>query len=557
MAKFYFECPSCKTLNQASTSIFAKKEIVCSGCSTVLDVKDNRFQIRACPECGSVFAIDQSKGDVKCPSCGCKSNKNELGKINNIACPSCGTVHQVYKESGVQECALCSTKIDIATAIAKANAITPDTGSVIRYEGNTDVLVWKHPVEDFNNNTVLIVHESQEAVFFLNGVGRVYGAGRHVLNPETVDYNFSTGLQKAYHAEVYFVNKTVQMNMKWGTADRVKFREPKYGAFLDLGAAGTISVQVSDSKKLINKLIGTTSGAKWEASNEAESLSTYFKPLISTVVTSSVPSIITERKINILDLDMSKRELSSALQATLSDELAEYGLNVAQFLVMVISLPENDPNFKRIKALNDSALDNNVEDSEYEREKIRRQRNLEREKEDAQWELEKARQAAELKRIKAQGDADEFAIKTGAVNDATLQVGMNQARVEEAMGIATGNSMNAQGYTKKDEFDRDVRVASALVNGQQSAQNEAPAAKAEWTCPACGTAGNTGKCCSECGKQKVEPTWTCLACGETGNKGKCCSECGKPRFDPEWTCPSCGQTGNKGKCCTECGFKRK
>ena len=40
---------------------------------------------------------------------------------------------------------------------------------VIIYDGDNSAFVWKHPDEDFNSMTQLIVHESQEAVFFMNG----------------------------------------------------------------------------------------------------------------------------------------------------------------------------------------------------------------------------------------------------------------------------------------------------------------------------------------------------------------------------------------------------
>lgn len=40
---------------------------------------------------------------------------------------------------------------------------------VIKYEGDNTTFVWKHPAEDFNTNSQLIVHESQEAIFFMNG----------------------------------------------------------------------------------------------------------------------------------------------------------------------------------------------------------------------------------------------------------------------------------------------------------------------------------------------------------------------------------------------------
>ena len=39
---------------------------------------------------------------------------------------------------------------------------------IIKYEGDNSTFVWKHPNEDFNSLTELIVHESQEAVFFMN-----------------------------------------------------------------------------------------------------------------------------------------------------------------------------------------------------------------------------------------------------------------------------------------------------------------------------------------------------------------------------------------------------
>ena len=44
-----------------------------------------------------------------------------------------------------------------------------EIAQVIKYEGDNSTFVWKHPMEDFNTSTQLIVHESQEAIFFMNG----------------------------------------------------------------------------------------------------------------------------------------------------------------------------------------------------------------------------------------------------------------------------------------------------------------------------------------------------------------------------------------------------
>ena len=54
--------------------------------------------------------------------------------------------------------------------------------SVIKYEGDNSTFIWKHPCEDFNTSSQLIVHESQEAILFLNGQALdLFGPGRHTL----------------------------------------------------------------------------------------------------------------------------------------------------------------------------------------------------------------------------------------------------------------------------------------------------------------------------------------------------------------------------------------
>ena len=41
---------------------------------------------------------------------------------------------------------------------------------VIKYEGDNSTFIWKHPSEDFNSLTQLIVHESQEAIFYMKSI---------------------------------------------------------------------------------------------------------------------------------------------------------------------------------------------------------------------------------------------------------------------------------------------------------------------------------------------------------------------------------------------------
>lgn len=58
---------------------------------------------------------------------------------------------------------------------------------VIKDEGNNDTFVYKHECEDFNTGSQLIVHESQESIFFRDGkeMDR-FGAGKYTLNTESL-----------------------------------------------------------------------------------------------------------------------------------------------------------------------------------------------------------------------------------------------------------------------------------------------------------------------------------------------------------------------------------
>ena len=106
--------------------------------------------------------------------------------------------------------------------------------AVIKYEGDNSTFVWKHPCEDFNTSTQLIVHESQEAVFFLNGQALdLFGPGRHTLETQNIPLlrhliNIPTDGETAFHCEVYFINKTEQMAIRWGTDSKVQYIEPTY-----------------------------------------------------------------------------------------------------------------------------------------------------------------------------------------------------------------------------------------------------------------------------------------------------------------------------------------
>ena len=329
-----------------------------------------------------------------------------------------------------------------------------DIAQIIKYEGDNSTFVWKHPAEDFNSFTQLIVHESQEALFYMNGEALdLFGPGRHTLETQNIPIigkylNRATGDKSPFHCEVYFINKTVQMALKWGTDSRIRFIDPASGVPLEIGASGEMNLAVSDSRKLLVKLVGTMNGIAWDQDGAGftKSIQSSFRPLISTAVKSNLSSAIKASGIELLEVDEHLDELSAVLREKILGGFEEYGLTIPQFYVTTVVLPEDDPNFKKIRELHTVAIQTRLAEAQAqvktaqaraEAEITAAMRQIELEKQTTQTEI--ARREAERKIIEAQAEAEK-----------TRQAGFAEAQV-----------MQAQGITKKDYVQAEVQKAYA------------------------------------------------------------------------------------------------
>ncbi len=469
---------------------------------------------------------------------------------------------------------------------------------IIKYEGDNSTFIWKHPLEDFNSLTQLIVHESQEAIFFMNGQALdTFGPGRYTLETQNIPQlgkllNKTTGGNTPFHCEVYFINKTVQMAIKWGTDSKVRFIEPTMGIPLELGACGEMNLQVENARKLLVKLVGTTQGIAWGDNGVGftKSLQACFRPLISTAVKTHLAGSIKAENIDILEIDENLERLSEGLRRKINPGFEEYGLTVPQLYITSVALPDNDPNFKRMKELHtisfqakaiqaDTFIRTTQADAEAQVTAARRRIEMERQT----TETEVARMAAERELIRAQAEA-QAARMAGLVEAEVMQAkGYSQKDVLQAevqMAYAEGLGQfgangGGGGGMVGDFVSLGVGMAAAGQMGAQmgnmfqgfgmnnpaAAPAPAPAPAAEPAAPAAAKCSKCGadlhlnaKFCLECG-EKVVPAGqvVCPGCGSSVPKGKFCPECGH-RFST--VCPNCGQELTPGaKFCLECSTK--
>ena len=596
MSKFVMECPNCGKYVEAKTGFFARKKIDCS-CGYTIDVRTDKLTSRQCPHCGNDVVFDQSKGDkAKCPVCGEPINTMaEQDKTVEFSCGQCGVRLNTAKGVSSYICPVCDHINDVAERVKSEEIKKDGLASIIKYEGDNETLVWKHPIEDFNLGSQLVVHESQEAIFFRDGQALdLFGAGRYTLETQQLPileklYSLPTDTEGTFHSEVYFFNLVSQMAIKWGTPEKINFLEPMTGAPISIGARGVLNFKIANARKLLLKLVGT--GGKLTRQDLMEDgeghIKNYFRSLIQLTVSTNLANIITAEKMDILQLDQQKMRLSAAMLGAIQSSFEEYGLVVTEFLVMGIMLPQRgDLGYDalqtilqmRQKDLTKSAIatETELKLAEMEAKKqldIRIQENV------AEVEIAHRKavaQKGETSVLEAQyASQRKVAEATGDVQAERLHMQLEMERKAQ-MAQIEAEEMRLKGYTQKDVMQADVQKAYAGALGQMGANGGGAGSGMLGDIAGLGvTLGAMGSVIGmtkdamtpmmNMGAAMAAPAapaasgWDC-ACGAKNIQSKFCPECGMKKPEPKaadtWDCPVCGNKGITAKFCGECGAKR-
>ena len=270
------------------------------------------------------------------------------------------------------------------------------------------------------------------------------------------------------------------------------------------------------------------------------------------------------------------------MKEKINNDLFEYGLEVSEFFITNISLPEDDKNFNRMRQqYADQYLRVREEDiRKREAEAAAERKMVEAQTEarlkiigaqaDAQTRKMQAEAEAQAYKMQAEAEASEMRMKGYTYQQETARLVGRDAMKNGITGNGSGSSgigelaglgvtLGAMGGVMnmtKDTFTPFLENAGEFGREAVGSIN-----KDEWECK-CGNRRATGKFCNECGSPRPEKAkddlWDCQ-CGNKGIRGKFCNECGSPRpekaKDDLWDC-QCGNKGIKGKFCNECGSPR-
>ena len=378
---------------------------------------------------------------------------------------------------------------------------------VIKYEGPNDVFAWKFPGEDFNTLSQLIVHESQEAIFFKDGQALdVFGPGRVTLHTQNIPLirrivNLPFNGESPFHCEVYFINKTVSMDVMWGTTSPMSIQDAIYKIILPVRANGQFGVRVVDGKKLLVNLVGTIPEFNQKNLKDA------FRGILLTNIKDYVAKQFVQKQISFLEIQSHLKEISYGIQNDLASEFEKYGIELVNFNVNDISVPEDDPSYQQLKKALAKKAEMTVMGYDYQQERT-------------------------------------FNVLDKAASNEGGAAGIMNAGMGLGMGLNIGGVVGgAMGNAAANVINTDVKSPSAAQTIK---------------CSKCGEEIPEGaRFCLNCGQKVEEPMdesmVKCPKCGAIVPKGKFCLECGV-KFNTN--CSKCGAELIPGaKFCLECGTK--
>jgi membrane protease subunit (stomatin/prohibitin family) len=235
----------------------------------------------------------------------------------------------------------------------------------LKYDGLPEDLVWKFPYENLTIGAQLIVNESQEALFFKGGKALdVFGPGTHTLSTSNIPVlqkliNLPFGGNTPFTAEVWYVNKTVKRNLKWGTKTPMNLRDPQWGVIIPVRAYGEFGIQIQNASAFMNQIVGT------QHITDTETILDQFTSLIITKASDTIAKFIVEKKVSVIDLPAKTDEISGLCKERIMEEFEKYGILITNFYTESINYPPDHPQVEQVNQAMANRLQRDIEGFTY------------------------------------------------------------------------------------------------------------------------------------------------------------------------------------------------
>ncbi len=205
-------------------------------------------------------------------------------------------------------------------------------------ESGDGALSYRYPMADMEieNGGQLTVRESQLALFVNEGrIADVFGPGLHTLTTQNMPVltdlmNWTKDFESPFKSDVYFFSTRLQINQKWGTPAPITIRDKEYGV-VRIRSFGNYSYRIADPKKFFTEVTGT----------REEVVADDLDGQLTTTIVARMTAIFANSEVSFVDMAANLGTLADKVAADVKPIFAALGLELNQFVVESVSLPDD------------------------------------------------------------------------------------------------------------------------------------------------------------------------------------------------------------------------
>ncbi len=213
----------------------------------------------------------------------------------------------------------------------------------VKYDALDDTsFVWKYPSEDLTIGSQVIVNQGQEVIFVKGGQALdLFEPGTHTLSTGNIPLlnkliNLPFGGNTPFTAEVWFINKTVKRDLKWGTPSPIQIMDSTLGFPVSARSFGKWGARIENSRSFVTQIVGS------QLTADDRKISDYFIGEIVQKLSNIIATAININKVSVLQITASLNELSKFASELIKKEFERFGLEVVNFNIESINIPEEE-----------------------------------------------------------------------------------------------------------------------------------------------------------------------------------------------------------------------
>jgi membrane protease subunit (stomatin/prohibitin family) len=204
-------------------------------------------------------------------------------------------------------------------------------------ESEDGILGYRYPMVDMEiqSGGQLTVRESQMAAFVNEGkIADIFGPGLYTLTTRNLPLltdlmNWDKDFESPFKSDVYFFSTRLQIDQKWGTATPITIRDKEFGA-VRVRCYGIYSYRIVDPRAFFTQISGTRA--------------TYFvndlEGQLRNTIVARMTEIFANSDVPFLDMAANQAILGDKLIQLMKPAFTAFGLELNQFVVENISLPD-------------------------------------------------------------------------------------------------------------------------------------------------------------------------------------------------------------------------